>query len=616
MAIFIPPPQAGGMLAMEAFAMITRSCRLFRLAGSALVAAAMAVGVGMAEGQIVTCGVPGPDAVLDISDVGNFTPVGAYDAFTMGAYVANVGSASMQYTMCPNPHPVFGANLYRYSTVNGVGHFEQVGQSWLKHTAVAVQIAQVCTCQTGSFGLHPGCADLYSAGFQTNQGQLGPRYQINPFTGAFPAACPPHPSGGNLGRLEVALSDLTLAAGGASAPTRYFLEGQVIANDEAIYTDAMHPIPDHGNNNASNREVTLTGTAADYTIALYAAGGITQRGTPGIDRWKQIDPSVTETITDVPGEGRFYVSSKTTSLGVVGGTAMWHYEFAVFNLNSDRCAGAFTVPLPGGAQVTNTGFHAVLYRGGDGVGNASVDGTPWAAVTTPTGVTWSTQAYAANPNANAVRWSTVYNFRFDSTAAPVASGSVMLGLWKPGIPTSITAVAQVPGCSAPVFMTQPASAVACPTGSAVFTASASGGGPLNYAWQVQTAPGVWQTVANDPFPMSCPGGASGAFAYATPPFSGTVNMGIRPCPGVTSYQVRVIATDTTGCGATTSNEATYTICKADFNCSGGPNALTVQDIFDYLGAWFAQDPRADFNGIDGLTVQDVFDFIGAWFVGC
>ncbi len=54
-------------------------------------------------------------------------------------------------------------------------------------------------------------------------------------------------------------------------------------------------------------------------------------------------------------------------------------------------------------------------------------------------------------------------------------------------------------------------------------------------------------------------------------------------------------------------------CAADFN---GDGALSVQDIFDFLGAWFAGTPSADFNGIGGLSVQDIFDFLGAWFAGC
>jgi hypothetical protein len=54
-------------------------------------------------------------------------------------------------------------------------------------------------------------------------------------------------------------------------------------------------------------------------------------------------------------------------------------------------------------------------------------------------------------------------------------------------------------------------------------------------------------------------------------------------------------------------------CHADFN---GTASVSVQDIFDFLGAWFAGQPRADFNGVNGVTVQDIFDFLTAWFGPC
>ena len=54
-------------------------------------------------------------------------------------------------------------------------------------------------------------------------------------------------------------------------------------------------------------------------------------------------------------------------------------------------------------------------------------------------------------------------------------------------------------------------------------------------------------------------------------------------------------------------------CKSDFNCTGG---TSVQDIFDFLGAWFANNIAADFNGSGAVTVQDIFDFLAAWFSGC
>jgi hypothetical protein len=54
-------------------------------------------------------------------------------------------------------------------------------------------------------------------------------------------------------------------------------------------------------------------------------------------------------------------------------------------------------------------------------------------------------------------------------------------------------------------------------------------------------------------------------------------------------------------------------CPADFNGVGG---VTVQDIFDFLAAYFANSPSADFNHVGGVTVQDIFDFLAAYFTGC
>ena len=53
-------------------------------------------------------------------------------------------------------------------------------------------------------------------------------------------------------------------------------------------------------------------------------------------------------------------------------------------------------------------------------------------------------------------------------------------------------------------------------------------------------------------------------------------------------------------------------CKAEFNHAGG---VSVQDIFDFLAAYFAGDPSADING-GGVSVQDIFDFLAAYFAGC
>lgn len=59
---------------------------------------------------------------------------------------------------------------------------------------------------------------------------------------------------------------------------------------------------------------------------------------------------------------------------------------------------------------------------------------------------------------------------------------------------------------------------------------------------------------------------------------------------------------------------TFPCCHADFNKD---SVLSALDIFDFLNAWFAGSPYAQFGG-DGTQaplVADIFGFINAWFVG-
>lgn len=54
------------------------------------------------------------------------------------------------------------------------------------------------------------------------------------------------------------------------------------------------------------------------------------------------------------------------------------------------------------------------------------------------------------------------------------------------------------------------------------------------------------------------------------------------------------------------------ICAADFNAD---LVVSVQDIFDFLAAYFSGDASADVSG-GGLSVQDIFDYLAAYFTGC
>ncbi|GEM_PF-1811808 len=61
------------------------------------------------------------------------------------------------------------------------------------------------------------------------------------------------------------------------------------------------------------------------------------------------------------------------------------------------------------------------------------------------------------------------------------------------------------------------------------------------------------------------------------------------------------------------NAASVVPCPGDFNASG---TKSVQDLFDYLAAYFAGTVGADINSSGTISVQDLFDFIALYFAPC
>jgi probable HAF family extracellular repeat protein len=66
-------------------------------------------------------------------------------------------------------------------------------------------------------------------------------------------------------------------------------------------------------------------------------------------------------------------------------------------------------------------------------------------------------------------------------------------------------------------------------------------------------------------------------------------------------------------GRTTAFVLEPAACPGDFNADG---AVTSQDFFDFLGAFFKELPAADVNADGSINSQDFFDFLAAFFEGC
>jgi hypothetical protein len=360
-----------------------------------------------------------PDVIVgDLVGTTNYGAIGGIRAYAIGTTSCNLGSCWLNWFANSANKPIIGQNMYRLKN----GRFEQIGQSWLKHAFTALQ-GSVCSnsCVSAPNGTHLGvnCSDPYSSGLNGDQSRLGPKVDVNPNTGVYL-----YPDGriGTTGnaifkRLQVHEVDIDPAQNSGAV---YFVEGQYVTLDDAAAKN--------NTNNASYRKVTIGVSPFNLTLT-----GSTVRGKMAIQAWKDTDPTVTETPVGA-AEGLFVVSAKATSLG--GG--IYHYEYAVENLTNHRSGQSFTVPFPAGTVITNVGFHDVDYHSGE-----PFDGTDWTATVGSTSVTWATTTYDVNPNANALRWGTLYNFRFDANLAP-GFALTTIGLFKPGAPAGATVTTVAP----------------------------------------------------------------------------------------------------------------------------------------------------------------------------
>jgi hypothetical protein len=366
----------------------------------------------------------GPDVIVGaLPDIGKYGTVGGISAYSLGTTSCNIGDQILLWCdtdvagLCnKTQHPVIAQNMYRLKN----GRFEQIGMSWLKHGFCALAQNLCGTCQSDPWGcdaLGVGCSDPYDAGLNGAQGGLGPRSQVNASKGLFPYPFTAPPAPATIGRrLQVKLDDLAPASNPGAL---YFGEGHYVTADDAA--------ANNDDNNASYRRIVVgTLTSGAYNLS-YSGSTIQQQ--PAIYAWKahglglnQPDPNVVISTIDVSNDGRFIVGFKASD----NGNGTWHYEYAVHNLNSDRSGRSFSVPVPAGVVLTNVGQTIVNHHSGEPYSTSG-----WTFSQSGGVATWTTQSFAENANANALRWGTMFNFRFDADVPP-ANVLATIGLFKPG----------------------------------------------------------------------------------------------------------------------------------------------------------------------------------------
>ncbi|MHC4989413.1 MAG: hypothetical protein ACYTGC_00390, partial [Planctomycetota bacterium] len=362
-------------------------------------------------------GPPLVGADIEIGELSHLTQVGREGDVVgcgLGSPVCNVGDEPLDwYWLQDSRHPFAISNLYRLEN----DRLQQIGQSWVKHGFAAAQVDACgldCIPHMDSSRLGIGCSDTYGAGTNANRNYLGPRHEVDAWTGAWTFEGShldldegPHDQIEH--RLQVHDDDLdpTLHPGG-----QYICELYVFGHDDI----------DHSNSIAWEIVEVSGDPGGAWTFNLLDTA--TSIG-PAIEAW----PGARLTV--VPPEpvddGRAHVAAKATEVG----DGLWHYEYAVFNQDMDRGIGAVTIAIPTSAGISGIGFSAVLSH------DEPYDNVPWTAERTETGLTWSTVPFDVDPMSNPLRWGTMYNFWFDADTPPTET-TATLGIYEPGEPVSLS----------------------------------------------------------------------------------------------------------------------------------------------------------------------------------
>jgi hypothetical protein len=375
-------------------------------------------------------------------------------------------------------------------------------ESYVKHSRVTYNLgsSQCGTCQSGPGStFRIGCYDAYSTGFNGNRFNLGPPNEIDPWTGSWnpvgsyfdrgdPAVVGAAAGDGvqSLTSTQTNLFDpvknrVTVPESELSQPGSFSGQVQLVCEGE--------PVANRGDNLLSDQlNFSWNGTA--WTTSN---GGNPVAGSV-LNRWAGATTNLGSNGSD---DGRFLVAAKVT--GPVNG--VYHYEYAVHNIDNARGGASLKIPLHAKAQLTAVGFRDVD-------GNAL---NQW---------TWTRSgnelAFQATAN-NSLDWNSLYNFWFDATVAPTA-GTVVIDQARIG-----------PGALSVAITSR------VPNGNLSATASAVGAGCFGLAL-ASTRPvvGTSAVLTTSGIPAGTPLGFT---ALTATPAPAPIDLGVIGMPTCFAYVV-------------------------------------------------------------------------------
>jgi len=383
--------------------------------------------------------VPGRDVSLSalstIASLGrNGTFPNGVNGLAQSTTSCNVGTSNLPWFPAMDAdHPFISFLVMRETN----GRMEQISdRSFVKHGFFATNSPGCGSCQDPGTGelLGVGCSDTYTTSNNGDNFWLGPADEIDPWTGLWNPVCShfdsgePAVGGGAACDGNRSLSSGQAAALGAVGHRIRVLDSDLNVPGSSFYFQAQYTTQGEAealrDNNFASRSFTAVFNVVQNRWVLTVPGAATNPITYGsvLQRWSGAQLA---SATNGADDGRLYVASRVT--GPTNG--LYRYEYALHNRDNARGFSALRIPICADARVLNAGFH-------DPDQNAAND---WSIQHNGTELVFETSG-------NPLNWNTVFNFWFDSDAAPIPTASVLADQARPGSGAAQLAIAaRTPG---------------------------------------------------------------------------------------------------------------------------------------------------------------------------
>jgi hypothetical protein len=337
------------------------------------------------------------------------------NGLAMSTTACNMGTVDVPWLAAmQDNHPCIGFLVARE---RGTRMVQISNWSFVKHGFFALSNSQCSPCQHPSPNgtwLGVGCSDTYSISNNGDSFWLGPPSEIDPwlhmwnpvcsyFDKGDPAVAPPQDCDG--------IRSLTTGMVSAMGPVanRVHVSDADLNSSGSFYYQAQYVIRGEAEttrgDNLGSKRFTPSWNGNFWNITTNDAN-ITYGSI--LNRWS--GATVTSN-TNGSDDGRLYVAVKVT--GPTNG--LYHYEYAIHNRDNSRGVGAFRMAIAPCTTITNVGFRDVDQ-------DATND---WTFAQTASEFSFSTMG-------NPLHWNSIYNFFFDSNAAPLAGQGAVLDQFAPG----------------------------------------------------------------------------------------------------------------------------------------------------------------------------------------